>query len=321
MKPLVSVIVAVYNAETTLRRCLDSVVAQTLQNLEVILVDDGSHDASGKICDEYASNDSRVKVFHKANGGVSSARQFGIDHSSGNYTIHVDSDDWIDCEMLEQLYQCAIDNGADVVFTNFKLVKSSGDVVEYVNEPTGYEPDQVLRQMLNGKLPFSIWMKLIKRDLYEKFHIRFPEGLNYGEDAVVSCSIYRHQVKTSYLPGVYYNYHVSDSGSLTRKQDPAIVEKHRQKIELLFDGLDINLYKSEYLYQLMHLLHIALHYNVKATYFYSLFDPSMKEELSACVKGRYPYNKYFRQALLLAIGGRYGLAHHLIKSYYFMKRI
>ena len=321
MTPLVSVIVAVYNAEMTLRRCLDSIVAQTLQNFEVILVDDGSHDASGKICDEYASNDSRFKVFHKANGGVSSARQFGIDHSSGDYTIHVDSDDWIECEMLELLYRCAIDNGADVVFTNFKLVQSSGDVVEYVNEPTGYEPDQVLRQMLNGKLPFSVWMKLIRRDIYEKFHIRFPDSLNFGEDAVVSCSIYRHQVKTSYLPGIYYNYYVADSGSLTRKLDPAIVEKHRQKLELLFDGLDLNLYKDEYFYQLMHLLHIALHYNVNEAYFYSLYDPSIKDELLICVKDRYPYNRYFRQVLLLAIGGRYGLAHFLIKVYYFMKKL
>ena len=103
--PKISVIVPVYKAEAYLHRCVDSLLAQTFQDFEVLLVDDGSPDRSGEICDEYARKDSRVRVFHKENGGVSSARQYGMDHAQGEYTIHADPDDWVEPTMLEELYR------------------------------------------------------------------------------------------------------------------------------------------------------------------------------------------------------------------------
>ena len=110
---MISVIVPIYKAEQTLRRCVDSLLAQTHSDFELLLVDDGSPDGSGAICDEYASKDSRVRVFHKDNGGVSSARQVGLDHSRGEYLIHVDSDDWVAPRMLEELYRKAVSDDAD----------------------------------------------------------------------------------------------------------------------------------------------------------------------------------------------------------------
>lgn len=103
--PKVSIIVPVYKAEGYLHRCVDSILAQTFTDWELLLIDDGSPDRSGEICDEYAQKDSRVRVIHKENGGVSSARQRGQDEACGEYTIHVDPDDWVEPTMLEELYQ------------------------------------------------------------------------------------------------------------------------------------------------------------------------------------------------------------------------
>lgn len=100
--PKISVIVPVYKAEAYLHRCVDSIIAQTFTDWELLLVDDGSPDRSGDICDEYASKDARIRVFHKENGGVSSARQKGLDEAIGEYTIHADPDDWVEPTMLEE---------------------------------------------------------------------------------------------------------------------------------------------------------------------------------------------------------------------------
>ena len=98
---LISIIVPIYNSESTLKRCVDSILAQTYQNFELLLIDDGSKDCSGEICKEYAQKDSRVKVFHKENGGVSSARNLGLDNARGEWVTFVDSDDWIDVYSIE----------------------------------------------------------------------------------------------------------------------------------------------------------------------------------------------------------------------------
>ena len=117
--PKISIIVPVYKAENYLHRCVDSILTQTFSDFEVLLIDDGSPDKSGYICDEYARKDSRVRVFHKENGGVSSARQCGIDNAYGEYTIHADPDDWVEPTMLEELYAKAMDEDADMVICDY----------------------------------------------------------------------------------------------------------------------------------------------------------------------------------------------------------
>ena len=115
----VSIIVPVYKAEAYLHRCVDSILAQTFTNWELLLIDDGSPDRSGAICDEYASKDARIRVFHKENGGVSSARQKGQDEAQGEYTIHADPDDWVEPTMLEELYKKAKEDDADMVICDY----------------------------------------------------------------------------------------------------------------------------------------------------------------------------------------------------------
>ena len=116
---LVSIIVPVYKAEKYIHQCIDSLLAQTYRNIEVILVDDGSPDNCGKICDEYAAKDCRVKVIHQQNGGVSVARQTGIDHATGEYSIHADPDDWVEPNMIEELVTKAVADNADMVICDF----------------------------------------------------------------------------------------------------------------------------------------------------------------------------------------------------------
>lgn len=120
---LVSVIVPVYKVEKYLHRCIDSIINQTYKNLEIILVDDGSPDNCGKICDEYAEKDNRIKVIHKSNGGLSSARNAGLDVANGDYVYFVDSDDYIDTKLVEDNLNLAIEHDADMVCFNYFEVK------------------------------------------------------------------------------------------------------------------------------------------------------------------------------------------------------
>ena len=121
-QPLVSVIVPVYNAESYLDRCMKSLLEQTLSNIEIILIDDGSSDGSGVICERYARQDSRISVFHQPNSGVAAARQRGVDMAQGLFSIHVDPDDWVELTMLEELYAKAVECQADMVICNFVAV-------------------------------------------------------------------------------------------------------------------------------------------------------------------------------------------------------
>ena len=125
----ISVIVAIYNAQKTLPRLIDSLKAQTMPDFEVLLINDGSTDASESICDEVAQSDNRFKAFHKPNEGIGSTRQFGIDHASGEYTIHADADDWVEPDYLELLYHEAISSEADMVICD--LIEENGKQIRY----------------------------------------------------------------------------------------------------------------------------------------------------------------------------------------------
>ena len=129
--PKISIIVPIYKAESTLVRCLDSLKAQTLPDFEVIMVDDGSPDRCGAMIDEFAARDGRFKAFHKPNGGVSSARQFGIDHATGEYTIHADPDDWVEPTMLESLYNKANETNADMLICDFFENTYKGNIPDF----------------------------------------------------------------------------------------------------------------------------------------------------------------------------------------------
>ena len=214
--PKISIIVPVYKAEKYLNRCVDSILAQTFTDWELLLIDDGSPDRSGEICDEYAKKDSRIRVIHKENGGVSSARQRGLDESVGEYTIHADPDDWVEPEMLDELYKKAKEEDADMVICDFICEYKTGSVVCEQNVKN-CNSESILKQMFSQQLPGMCWNKLVRRKCYFDYDIRFPHNIILWEDLYVVCSLLTHTIKCAYLPKALYHYDlVLNNNSIVR---------------------------------------------------------------------------------------------------------
>ena len=216
-KPQISVIVPVYKAENYLNRCMDSLLAQTFKDFEILLIDDGSPDKSGEMCDEYARRDSRVRVFHKENGGVSSARQMGMDNAQGEYTIHADPDDWVEPDMLEELYNKAKETDADMVICDFFFEYKLGGVI-CKQAPRCCTAEAIQEELFRQQLHGACWNKLIRRSCYEEYGVKFPSNVILWEDLYVICSLLSHPLKVAYFPKAFYHYdQVSNSDSIVRK--------------------------------------------------------------------------------------------------------
>lgn len=182
--PTVSVVVPVYKVEQYLDRCVESILAQTVTDLEIILVDDGSPDACPKMCDAWAEKDSRIRVVHKSNGGLSSARNAGIDIARGDYIGFVDSDDYILPDMYRRLLNAVLDNGADLAICGYAYVNQENGAIDEVETAKSPLKDEVLsREQAYEKINafetgysfyVTAWNKLYKRELFD--NCRFPEG-------------------------------------------------------------------------------------------------------------------------------------------------
>ena len=210
---LVSIIVPVYKAEKYIHQCIDSLLAQTYKNIEVILVDDGSPDHCGKICDEYAAKDCRVKVIHQQNGGVSVARQIGIDHATGEYSIHADPDDWVELNMIEELVAKAVADNADMVICDFYRESKSDRIHVCQNLGDDLSASAVLRKILSQQLHGSCWNKLVNRSRIEGIGFT-PEDLCILEDELYNIRILARKIKVSYLPKALYHYRIDNENSL-----------------------------------------------------------------------------------------------------------
>ena len=180
--PLVSVIMPVYNVEEFLAKCIESVLDQTLTDLELFVIDDGSTDSSGKICDQYAKKDRRVKVIHKENGGAPTARNAAIDQATGEYMYFIDSDDWIEKDYLEKMYQLAKKYHADLVVTGFLMeYYQNGKFVTYSTscKDAIYKSQSDFRKnaykYFNNSLLSLAWNKLMRREIIAKNNLRFPD--------------------------------------------------------------------------------------------------------------------------------------------------
>lgn len=210
---LISVVVPIYKVEKYLKNCIDSILAQTYKNLEVILVNDGSPDRCGKICDEYANRDIRVIVIHKENGGLSSARNAGLEISKGEYIIFIDSDDWIDKNYIESLHQDLKDNDADIAVPAFCFLYEDGSsaVDPRIQNKTVFSAEESLECFLfNGYLTPCVASKMWKKSLWEE--IRCPEGKLF-EDQYTTYKLLMKANKVIYDPAVNY-YYFKRNGSI-----------------------------------------------------------------------------------------------------------
>lgn len=235
---IVSVIVAAYNAEKFLGRCLDCIAAQTFQKWECLVIDDGSTDRTGDIADSYARADKRFRIIHKANGGVASARQVGIDQALGKYSIHIDADDWVDSNMLEELAECAEREKADMVISDIWVIQANGEKQYWIQRPTSFNHLSIMGQMM-GELYGSLWNKLIRRSCYTNYNIQFRKDVTVCEDQLVVMSILSHPIKVAYINKAYYHYDQSqNSNSYVNKETP--ISKRLLPLEIIASSTDIS---------------------------------------------------------------------------------
>ena len=217
MNPSISIIVPVYNAEKTLNRCVDSILSQTFQDWELLLIDDGSTDRSGEFCDKYASKDQRIKVFHKTNSGVSSARNIGLDYAKGEWVVFVDADDFVKEPYLTHLLEHS-QKQVDLVISYAEI--HDGNDIRKESYPSKLVDDTNFESMfIENDMHWhtSPWSKLYKRSIIEKHHLRFCEGMHIGEDAVFLYSYMLYSNKIYISPDTDYYYFSYTPGSLTKR--------------------------------------------------------------------------------------------------------
>lgn len=229
-RPTVSVIVPIYNAERYLHRCLDSLLRQTFTNFEAILIDDGSTDKSGDICEGYASKDNRFRVIHQSNAGVATARQRGIENARGIYSIHCDADDYAEPDWLEVLYNEASTSNADMTLCDYYWETPDSRSIKHV-KPHSLKSHDVLIEVLQLKMLAATYNKLIRNDLYKKYSIRFHPGMCYSEDMLVICDLLAHDIKIAYVDKPLYHYQHMNLKSLTAKKTNKHVESNMELIE------------------------------------------------------------------------------------------
>ena len=199
IKPLVSVIVPVYNVEPYLHRCIDSLVHQTLKDIEIILIDDGSTDGCGRICDEYAAADTRIRVVHQENAGLSEARNAGIDRAKADYLMFVDSDDWAEPKFCELPLMLAKEQRADLVmfqFRHFQNGKEKKRRCNSINEGIKTQAE-ALNLMIQSIVGMSAWNKLYHKDLFQRN--RYPKDKNY-EDIFLTPILIHEAKRIVYTP-------------------------------------------------------------------------------------------------------------------------
>lgn len=228
----ISVIVPIYNVEHFLEKCVDSIISQTYKNLEIILVDDGSTDRSGEICDNYALNDNRVVVIHKENGGAVSARKAGIQIATGEYTIQVDSDDWIEECRLDKIVSEGLITKPDIVSscgiymeypheTQFKSVPSNVYGLYKVNEIWN-NPKRFLYSedvFIKKNIQLSLWSCCYKTELYKKNQMLLDDKVALGQDLIVSlaCLMSAQNINIIYNPT--YHYRLQREGAISNRKD------------------------------------------------------------------------------------------------------
>jgi glycosyltransferase involved in cell wall biosynthesis len=215
IQPLISVVLPVYNVEVYLKKCLETVVNQTYKNLDIILVDDGSTDNSGEICDEYAKKDRRIHCFHKKNGGLSDARNYGISQAQGDYITFIDSDDTVDHDMIEYLYYLINKFNCRLSLCTHNIVTQNGHKITHLGDGTeeSLTAEKALESMLyHGKVDTSAWAKLYDIHIFDE--INYPVGKLFEDiGTTYKTFIAAGKVACGYNPK--YNYFVRNNSIVT----------------------------------------------------------------------------------------------------------
>lgn len=314
MEEIISVIVPVYNVEKYLNKCVDSIVNQTYKNLEIILVDDGSPDNCPKICDEYAKKDNRIKVIHKENGGLSDARNKGIEVATGKYIGFVDSDDWIDKDMYKVLYENLTRYKADISCCDLIRVKdgniNNGQLKKFNSEIEVFDIDEYMKIFFKIDTQECVYYavnKLYKRELIDKE--LYPKGLT-SEDVEGTCKVLLKCKKIVNINYPYYYYYQNENSITGRKfseKDLDLIKIWDHVVEICKES------KSEYLemakfnrnridYTLLMRMALQLSYNEIVNDYYEIeknLIQNLKNNKKQLLKSTIPFSRKITIILIL----------------------
>ncbi len=253
-KALISIIIPVYKVEKYLEKCIQSVINQTYENLQIILVDDGSPDNCGKICDEYAKKDHRIEVIHKSNGGLSDARNKGLEIAKGEYIGFVDSDDYIEADMYEVLYNLLKQYNADVSICNFYTV--SQGKISIKNADNGineYNRIEILKEiLLDRNIQSYAWNKLYKKELFDE--IKYPIGKKYED---IGTTFYLlEKCNKVVVTGKSEYYYINRQDSIVNNVTESTITDYIEVIMQRYDYIEENIkelssYNKDYLKRIL----------------------------------------------------------------------
>lgn len=262
--PKISIIIPVYNAELYLHNCIESVLEQTLEDFELILIDDGSKDRSLQIIDYYMAKDSRIRVKSVENGGPAKARNIGVKMSQGQYVGFVDADDCIEKNMLQKLYDGIIKYDADIIICNYAIVDKGGNVVR--KSEHGLKAGLYCEQTIKNEILFkfytdryttlpSLWNKLYKKEMLDKYNILIPEYLIRAEDFWFNFEVLMQVKKVNIINDVLYQYQQINENSIMHQYRSTQLEEWKNNREKLLEynkmflfELDYNLFYKNYLH-------------------------------------------------------------------------
>ena len=280
--PIVSVIVPVYNTEKYIDKCIQSIVNQTYESLEIVVIDDGSTDKSTLICDKWKDKDSRIKVIHKKNGGLSDARNIGIDNSSGEFVCFVDSDDIISPNMVEDLMNIVLCNNNDIVCCNFARF-IDGEEIKYTrySKTRSVSQQEAIKLLLKDEITNHVCNKLFRKQVFKD--IRFPIGRKY-EDIGVMYKLILNSDKIIITDGKYYGYTIrNESITNTVKQEAIndmiylVNERYNElsKRNMYFEELIKSRMRYIYIYHLKAVLNQEIYYSKTLNQEYLFFKKNM----------------------------------------------
>lgn len=264
---LISVIVPIYNVEQYLEKCLESILNQTYKNLEIILINDGSTDNSGRICKYFLEKDDRIKYIEQKNQGLSAARNHGIHESKGKYYIFIDSDDYINVNYIDVLYTTLIKTNSDIAMCYFKKVYDKSEDIFKIKKGNiiVYEGDRKFYNLYNNKSVITVvaWNKIYKKEIFSE--IRYPVG-KLHEDEFVICDILKNANKVAYNTSEYYYYLQRKNGITGKynKKRAIVLEALSNRLEYFRKNKLFKLYSYtlyNYFYQLIY------HYNMFCLHF------------------------------------------------------
>ncbi|MEG2366208.1 MAG: glycosyltransferase family 2 protein [Alistipes sp.] len=219
---IVSVIITIYNEETYLSESIDSVLAQTMTDFEVLLIDDGSTDASGAICDRYATQDQRIRVFHQPNGGLCAARNLGLDHAQGTFIVFVDADDWVDPNHLQRFTENSLGTQG-VVFTGIVRHEINGGLSKYsfaLQERHGEHCIEAINILRRHNSVGWVVSKMFAREIIERYSMRFLVGAIYREDELFTVEYCSHVTSIRIIDGITYHYRQLATGLTKKRKSP-----------------------------------------------------------------------------------------------------